>query len=82
MIETPTTPQFQPLSMSSKKVSANILSEAAVMERPDFIIEKKLVNIQYYETSFCIKFSMVKIDMLSKRVQLRTHEKYRMNHNV
>ena len=41
MIKTPTKPQFQSLSMPSKKVWANILSEAAVMERPDFIIEKK-----------------------------------------
>ena len=35
VIETPTKPQCQPLSMPSKKVWANIL------QRPDFIIEKK-----------------------------------------
>ena len=40
VIETPTKPQFQPLSMPSKKVWTIILSGAAVMERPDFIIEK------------------------------------------
>ena len=36
MIETPTAPQFQPLSMSSNKVWVDILSGAAVIERPDF----------------------------------------------
>ena len=41
MIKTSTKPQFQPLSMPSKKVWANILSKAAVIERPDFIIEKE-----------------------------------------
>ena len=45
VIETPTKPQFQPLSMPSKRVWANILSGAAVMERPDWILEKKLVVI-------------------------------------
>ena len=39
--ESPIKPQFQPLSMPSKKVWANILSGAAVMERPDWILEKK-----------------------------------------
>ena len=41
MIETPTKPQFQPLSMPSKKVWANILSGAAVIERPDLHQSKK-----------------------------------------
>ena len=41
VIETPTKPQFQPLSMPSKRVWANILSGAAVIERPDLILEKK-----------------------------------------
>ena len=41
MIKTPTKPQLQPLSMLSRKVWAYILSEAAVMERPDSTIEKK-----------------------------------------
>ena len=36
VIETPTKPQFQPLSMPSKKVWANISSGVAVIERPDF----------------------------------------------
>ena len=44
VIKTPTKPSFQPLSMPSKKVWANILYGAAVIECPDFIIEKKLVN--------------------------------------
>ena len=41
VVGTPTKPQFQPLSMLSKKVWANILSGAAVMERPDRILQKK-----------------------------------------
>ena len=44
VIETPTKPQFQPFSLPPKTVWANILSGAAVIERPDWIIEKKLVN--------------------------------------
>ena len=44
VIETPTKPQFQPLSMPSKRVWANILSGAGVIERPDWILEKKLVS--------------------------------------
>ena len=47
VIETPTKPQFQPLSMPSKKVWANILSGAAVMERPDLSQpKKKVVNMK------------------------------------
>ena len=41
MIGTPTAPQFQPLSMSWNKVWVDILSEAAVIERPDFSEWKK-----------------------------------------
>ena len=41
VIETPTKRQFQPLSMPSKRVWANILSGAAVIERPHWILEKK-----------------------------------------
>ena len=41
MIETPTAPQFQPLSMSSNKVWVDILSGAAVIERPDLAQRKK-----------------------------------------
>ena len=52
MIETPTKPQFEPLSMPSKKFWANILSGAAVMERPDWIIEKKLVIVNSQGFSF------------------------------
>ena len=40
VIEPPTKPQFQPLSMSSKNVWVNILSEAAVMERQICLNEK------------------------------------------
>ena len=43
VIETSTKPQFQPLFMPSKKVWANILSGAAVMERPDLSPPKKKV---------------------------------------
>ena len=46
VIETPTKPQFQPLSMPSKRVRANILSGAAVIERPDWILEKKNSSVQ------------------------------------
>ena len=54
MIETHTKPQFQPLSIPSKKVRVNILSGAAVMERPDFIIEKKTrqYSLDYYKFFF------------------------------
>ena len=46
VIETHTKPQFKPLSMSSQKVWANILTGAAVIERPDSIIEKN--NSSFY----------------------------------
>ena len=35
VIKTPTKPQFQPFSLPSEKVWVNILSGAAVIERPD-----------------------------------------------
>ena len=41
VIETPTKPQFQPSSLPWKNVWVNILSGAAVMERPDLPQRKK-----------------------------------------
>ena len=41
VIETSTKPQFQPLSLHSKKVWANILSGAAVIERPIGSLKEK-----------------------------------------
>ena len=59
MIKTPTKPQFQPLSMLSKKVWANILSGAAVMKRPDFIIEKENSSLEIYDI-FCPLYLILK----------------------
>ena len=39
--QTPTKPQIQPLSKPLKKLEPNILSEAAVIERLDWTIERK-----------------------------------------
>ena len=47
VIETPTKPQFQPLSRPSKRVWANILSAAAVIERLDWILEKKTRHCEF-----------------------------------
>ena len=56
VIETPTKPQFQPLSMSSKRVWANILSEAAVIERPDWFLEKNS-SIEIYRSVSPVKWN-------------------------
>ena len=46
VIETSTKQQFKPSSMPSKKVWVNIFSGVAVIERPDFLNEKKLVVVK------------------------------------
>ena len=63
VIETPTKPQFQPSSMPWNKVWVNILSWAAVMERPDFLNETKT---RYYE--FSKKITCTKI--VSREIQI------------
>ena len=59
VIETPAKPQFQPLFMSSKRVWANILSGAAMIERLDWILEKKTRLYHSRWIKFTLTFQLV-----------------------
>ena len=58
MIETPTKPQFQPSSMPWKNVRVNILSGAAVIERPDLDQWKKKLVIIYHEKKWLLGLNL------------------------